>query len=324
MHRSTRSAVIFSWCLLAASCSASPGGDGTPARATEARPDPPYFGQPTPGTTPERFASGVVSTDAIELNGVFTPDGREFFFTRLVEGVDTIHHSTVADGTWSRPAPLMLFPGAAKAVAVDMSVSRDGQELFFLGEHPHEYAAEKPGFDIWVSRRAGGAWSTATVVPPPVRTPHNEIYPVVVADGSLYFTSDRPGGHGRSDVYRAERQPDGTFAEPVNLGPPVNTEHSEGDTFVAPDESYLIVTSNRPGGFGQGDLYISFRQPDGRWGELVNLGDTINSDQTDYCPMVTPDGKYLFYSRRWGATWAETTAGDVFWVDAGVLDQFRR
>jgi hypothetical protein len=63
---------------------------------------------------------------------------------------------------------------------------------------------------------------------------------------------------------------------------------------------------------------------DGRWGELVNLGDTINSDQTDYCPMVTPDGKYLFYSRRWGATWAETTAGDVFWVDAGVLDQFRR
>lgn len=324
MRRSTRSAVIFSWCLVAASCSAAPGGNGASTRATGGRPDPPYLGQSPPGTTPERFAPGVVSTDAIELNGVFTPDGREFFFTRIVDRVDTIHRSTFAGGAWSRPAPLILFPDAAKAVAVDMSVSRDGHELYFLGEHPHEHAREKPGPDIWVSRRVDGAWSTATVVPPPVSTPHSEIYPVVVGDGSLYFTSDRPGGLGRSDVYRAQRQPDGTFAEPVNLGPPINTEHSEGDTFVAPDEAYLIVASSRPGGFGQSDLHVSFRQPDGSWGELVNLGETINSDQTDYCPMVTPDGKYLFYSRRWGATWAETTAGDVLWVDARVLEQFRR
>ena len=90
--------------------------------------DPPYFGQPVPGLTPERFAPGVVSTDTIELNGVFTPDGREFFFTRLVDGVDTMHHSVFDAGKWSLPRPLLLFPGGTKAVAVDMSVSADGQE----------------------------------------------------------------------------------------------------------------------------------------------------------------------------------------------------
>jgi hypothetical protein len=166
-------------------------------------------------------------------------------------------------------------------------------------------------------------WSTATVVPPPVSSSADELYPVVVGDGSLYFTSSRPGGLGHSDLYRAQRQPDGTFAEPVNVGPPINSEFGTGDTYVSPDERYLIFSSRRPGGVGLGDLYVSFRQEDGRWGEPVNLGPDINSEQVDYCPMVTPDGRYLFFSRRWGATWEETTAGDVFWVDARVLEQFR-
>jgi hypothetical protein len=305
------------------SCSGAP--DEATAPPVEADPvTAPYLGQPTPGTTPDRFAPGVVSTDAIELNGVFTPDGREFFFTRLIDGVDTMHHSLYEDGKWSAPRPLLVYPGGTRAVAVDMTVSPDGRELYFLGQHPHEFAPEAPGYDIWVSRRVDGAWSTAQVVPPPVSSSANEIYPVVVADGSLYFISDRPGSLGRYDVYRAQRLADGGFAEPVNIGPPVNSEFGTGDTFVAPDESYLIFSSTRPGGFGQGDLYVCFRREDGSWGEPANLGPGINTDQTEYCPMVTPDGKYLFFSRRWGATWEETTAGDVYWVDAGVLDRFRQ
>lgn len=314
--------VLLSCIVASTSCSAPPNDSDSTVEM--APPQPPYFGQPTPGTTPARFAPGIVSTDAIELNGVFTPDGREFFFTRLIDGVDIMHHSVFEDGEWSTPRPLLVYPGGARAVAVDMSVSPDGQELYFLGQHPHAYAPEDPGYDLWVSRRVDGAWSTAQVVPPPVSTSAAEFYPVVVADGSLYFSSDRAGGLGGSDIYRAQRLPDGSFAEPVNLGPPVNTEFGEGDTFVAPDESYLIVASRRPGGFGQGDLYVSFRQEDGGWGEPINLGASINTDQTEFCPMVTPDGKYLFFSRRWGATWEETTAGDVYWVDARVLDQFRR
>ena len=289
------------------------------AKSATVPPEPPYFGQAVPGATPQPFAPGVVNTPAIELNGVFTPDGREFFFTRLLDGIDTMFHSVFERGAWTAPKPLHVYANQARAVAVDMSVSPDNRFLYFLGEHPHEFGGGKGDWDLFVSPRVDGRWSSARALPPPIYTPAIEAYPVVVADGSLYFSSTREGGLGKSDVYRAQRKADGTFDTPVNVGRPINTEHSEGDTFVAPDERYMVVSSRRPGGHGQSDLYVSHRQRDGRWGELVNLGPTINSDQTDFCPMVTPDGKYLFFSRRWGATWEETTAGDVFWVDARVL-----
>jgi hypothetical protein len=217
----------------------------------------------------------------------------------------------------------MVFPNGDKATAVDMAVSPDGTALYFLGEYPHEHATGKPGPDIWVSRRVNGELTTAQVVPPPVSTGSSEVYPVVVADGSLYFSSNRPGSLGGGDVYRAQRLPDGRFAEPVNVGPPISSESQDGDTFVAPDESYMILTSRRAGTLGQADLYVSFRKKDGTWTEPVNLGPTINTDTIEYCPMVTPDGKYLFFSRRIGATWEETTGGDVYWVDAKVIEQFR-
>jgi WD40-like Beta Propeller Repeat len=288
-----------------------------------ALPSPPYFGQPTPGVTPEKFAPGAVSTDAIELNGVFTPDGRELFFTRIVDGIDTIHHSVFRDGKWSDPKPLSLFPGGARAVAVDMSVSPDGRELYFLGQYRQEPAQKEPGSDIWVSRRADGGWATATLVPAPVSTSAEELYPVVVADGSLFFSSNREDGK-HLHLYRAPRQGDGSFSGPTKLGPPIaDEEFGTGDTFVAPDESYMILSSRRPPGFGNGDLFVAFRQKDGRWGTPVNLGPAINTSEHEFCPMATPDGKFLFFSRRWGATWETTTAGDLYWVDARVLDQFR-
>ena len=316
-------AALIACVVAAASCTWQPTEEAA-AASEAARRRLPYFGQPTPGTTPQRFAPGVVSTDAIELNGVFTPNGRELFFTRLIDSVDTMHRSVFEDGRWSDPRPLLVFPGRARAVAVDMSVSPDGRELYFLGQYPHEYARDNPGYDLWVSRRVDGFWSTAQVVPPPVSTAAEELYPVVVADGSLYFSSNRAGDGGRFDSYRAQRLADGKFAEPVAIGPPINSEFGTGDTFVAPDESYLIASSKRPEGLGNGDLYVSFRQGDGQWGQLANLGKGINTDQHEFCPMVTPDGKYLFFSRRWGATWEETTAGDVYWVDAKVVHQLRR
>ncbi len=147
---------------------------------TAALPSLPYFGQPVPGLTPELFAPGIVNTDAIEFNGVFSPDGREFFFGRHVAGVDTMFHSVYADGRWSDPVRLPAFPGD---VSGDMAVSPDGRELYFLGQHPNEYAPENPTWDTWVSHRVGGEWTLARVVPPPVSTEAMEVYPVVVGDG---------------------------------------------------------------------------------------------------------------------------------------------
>jgi hypothetical protein len=220
---------------------------------------------------------------------------------------------------------LPIFPGGTPGVAVDMAYAPDGRELYFLGRFKPGVAPTEAPLDIWVTRYRDGRWTTAEVVPAPISTDASESYPTVAADGSLYFSSNRPGGHGGSDIYRAPRRADGSFDAPVNLGSPPNSSEGEGDTFVSPDQSYLIFSANRAGGFGRSDLHVSFRAADGRWGPAINLGSAINTADTDFCPMVTPDGKYLFFSRTYGGgSWATTTDADVFWVDIAVVDRLRR
>jgi len=282
---------------------------------------------------PALFAPGVVSTpEAVELNGVFSPDYSEFFFTHTVlragggEGVSRMHRSVLgADGVWSTPEHVQVWPGDATSLAVDMAYSSDGNRLYFLGRHPHARSPESPSLDIWVSQRTeDGGWSLAAPVPPPVWTEHSESYPALTPDGALQFYSDRPGGNGGADLWRAARRENDSFDDPINMGPPVNTRYRESDSCVAPDGSYIVFTSNRPGRPGHGDLYVSFHDAaTGEWSEPTLLGHGVNTMDTDYCPMVTPDGKFLFFSQRISEPkdggWDGVVGGDVYWIDARVI-----
>lgn len=279
--------------------------------------------QPAPSAAPALFAPGLVSTsESVELNGALAPDGREFFFARRIDGVAQLHRSRLVDGKWTTPELLFPYAGGARALAVDMSYSPDGRRLYFLGTDPDRAGPGAP-LDLWYIERDGDGWSNATRLPEPLSTAADEIYPCTVADGSLYFTSNRPGGLGKSDVWRAQYLGDGRFAAPVNVGARINSEHSEGDTWVDPDERVLVFSSSRPGGYGQGDLYASFRAEDGEWSKPVNLGPTINTAEVEYCPMGTWDGRWFFYSRR-DAPWDSVRTGDVYWIDASVLQRYRR
>jgi hypothetical protein len=292
----------------------------SPIAHAAAPPELPYLGQPVPGLTPERFAPGLVCTPAVELNGVFSPDGREFYFTRLIDGIDTMHQITFANGKWGAPRELLMFPNRVRAESADMFISADNRELYFLAAFPRPAAGQKPNYDLWVSRRIKGEWGMAELVGPPISTAANELYPVLGADGSLYFNSDRDG---KECIYRALRRPDGGFAPPQKVELAIKGDKGAGDMCLAPDGSYLIMTPNLPGGRGRGDLHVSFRQPDGKWGELINLGDGVNTAAHEWCPMVTPDGKYLFFSRWFGTKWGDGGDGEVYWVDIRILDQFR-
>ncbi len=143
-----------------------------------------------------------------------------------------------------------------------------------------------------------------------------DYYPTLTREGTLYFSSNRPGGFGENDVYRARRL-NGQWTAPENLGRPVSSEFREFDPFIAPDESYVIFASTRPGGLGGADLYVSFRERNGAWGEPKNMGPGVNSPASDYTPMLSPDGKYLFF------TSGREGQDDIFWVDAGVIAALR-
>jgi Tol biopolymer transport system component len=131
--------------------------------------------------------------------------------------------------------------------------------------------------------------------------------------------SRRDEGAGRTDVWRSPNL-DGVYGEAENLGDPVNTEVSDFDPFVAPDESYLIVCQEFEGGFGKSDLYVYFQREDRSWTAGINLGEAVNSPDFEARPYVTPDGQFLFFTSN--REESEGGAG-IYWVDAKVIDQLR-
>jgi Tol biopolymer transport system component len=272
----------------------------------------PYLDQKPPGAIPEIFAPGIISTKAPELNSVFSSDGNAFYFSRSVNGVFQIMVSWYLDGRWTKPEMVSFSKRTPDLEALDVMPSPAGNYLYFISNRPTASFKAK-SVNIWRSQWSGAEWSEPQVLPRPINTDFDECYPVFVADGSMYFGSSRMGTYGQRDIYYAQSA-DGTFGEPMNLGFAVNSIHNENDPFVAPDERYLIVPSHkRPDSRGETDLYISFRKSDGDWSNAVNMGGAINSEQSEYCPIVTPDGKYLFFTRD----------GDIFWVDAKVIEEFK-
>ena len=122
----------------------------------------------------------------------------------------------------------------------------------------------------------------------------------------------------------------------MRLGESINTANSEFNAFIVPDESFLLFSSyGREDDLGGGDIYISHKLDDGSWSQAQNMGYSINSDKLDYCPFVTYDGKYLFftseridrglqsnYHRNLNkvlqlADGIENGLGNIYWVEFG-------
>lgn len=270
-----------------------------------------YFGQKPPGTTPEIFAPGIVSTNKSEFNAAFSPDGNDFFFSiNEPSGRETMIYMRQVNDQWTTP---QSAPFVSKQSDCDPFFSQDGSRLYFISTRPKKDKPDSKDWDIWYVERTDSGWSVPNNVGPPVNSDNDEYYVSLTREGTIYFASDRAGGFGSFDIFRSEFV-EGQYLKPENLGASVNTKYLEHDPFIAPDESYIIFTSvDRPNGFGAGDLYISFSRQDGSWTEAKNLGKAFNTSGYDFCPMVSPDEKYFFF----------TKGGDVFWVSIEAIMQLK-
>ncbi len=151
--------------------------------------------------------------------------------------------------------------------------------------------------DFFVSRRGPDGWLPAVNLGPPVNTPLNEGAQQLAPDGrTLYYTiCHASDGFGSCDLYVSRLGPEG-WSEPANLGPNVNTAGWESQPCPSADGSALYFTSNRPGGFGARDLWVTRRAPDGGWSVPENLGDSINTPGAEQAPFLHPDGATLYFT----------------------------
>ncbi len=281
----------------------------------------PYLGQKPPGIIPEIFAPGIISTDKTEYTPAFTPEQDECLYTVFLPSQrHVIMRCRKIDGIWQAPEPA---PFCGSTNDADLTLSPDGSKALFWSDRPLAAGEAKDDADLWISIKKNGEWKPAQWLAGAINNQDWQIAPTETAAGTLYFASyryyckDYIENLGQMDLYRSIPV-NGAYGAPENLGKPVNTAHHEKEPFVAPDEGYLIFTSDRPGGFGDCDLYISFKKENGSWSQPLNMGEAINSAKWEGVPIVSPDGKYLFFSSD------RSGDSDVYWLDASIIKKLMK
>jgi hypothetical protein len=167
---------------------------------------------------------------------------------------------------------------------------------------------------LFVTERHHGTWSEPTKLKRPINSDYAELFFDQSKNGTIYFTSNRPEGIGKWDIYFVISN-NGKYDKLENIGSPINKLYA-WDPCIAPDESYLIFGAGRADGYGQSDLYISFKK-NGEWTEPKNLGNKINTKANEFGPFLSPDNKYLFFCRH------DDTKGDIYWVDLNIINDYR-
>jgi len=151
--------------------------------------------------------------------------------------------------------------------------------------------------DIYYSEKEGDKWSFPKNMGEPINTTAKETQPSLSADGtSIYFASDRPGGKGGLDIWISNRNDNGTWQIPVNLGDSVNTPEDEMSPFIHPDNVTLYFSSNGHIGMGGFDIFVARRNDKGGWDNVKNLGYPINTNGDEIGLIVNASGTTAYYA----------------------------
>jgi WD40-like Beta Propeller Repeat len=290
-----------------------------------------YLGQTPPTDVPMRFAPDIVSTDHHEHSRiVFSPDGLEMYWAVIpvdpapgpeasspfLSDQQNIWSTRKSPAGWSKARILPALEGGR---ASSPAISASGNTLYFKSPDPQADPDERPRPSLlYGATREHSEWETPAVVSDilPNRKGMVSASFCFADNGNLYFDLGGPDETGawQWKMYVSEFR-GGKYEEPQLLPNGINDGEIDWCPWIAPDESYIVWSSQREGDLGNGDLYVSFHQPGGSWSEPTNLGDKINTPSQERFPSVSPDGQFLFFARHVD----NETYNDIYWVDAGII-----
>jgi WD40 repeat protein len=238
--------------------------------------------------TPLRsWAPAGISSPQFESHAAFDPRTGDLYFVRSSPEFTgwRILVSRCSVGGWSTPqAP----PFAGDGVEADPYFTPDGRSLYFISTRSVD-GVKRKDLDIWrVDRDEAGSWGAPARLPAPVNSPGAEWFPRPGVDGWLYFGSDRPGGFGRTDLWRARRDPAGRWTV-ENLGAAVNTPGDEYEPLPASDGLRMVVMAD-------GGLYETRKTATG-WARKTKLAPEVNRNGTEIGALFSPSGRSLLFAR---------------------------
>jgi hypothetical protein len=275
----------------------------------------PYLGQTPPGMVAEVFAPGIITTEAIEASLTFSHDQRYLVFRRGFREDTEVFVSEQQAGVWGKPVQAPFF--VKEYGFGDFTFSPNEPVLYFTSRRPLEPdQAPANSANLWKVEYSSDKWLTPTLISDVLVTPLHESYPSVSNDKTLFFFR-RFDDENRNYEMMYSKFINGGYSAPVRMGSEINTQWEEWDPSIAPDGSFLIFCSKQPSGYGQDDLFVSFRTEGDGWSQAVNLGKGVNSEGSENRPFITSDMKYLFFNRGDG------DGRDVYWVDLDAVRQLQ-
>ncbi|WP_068547716.1 TolB family protein [Thalassotalea crassostreae] len=264
-----------------------------------------YFGQQEPGLTAEIFAKDIVSINGRYEYGIsFSPALNEMYFSVQQEGeTANIYFSKLKANKW-QPIQKANFTKGRKAGEMEPFLSLDGKELYFTAYNP-DFTDTK----IWVAQRVNNGWGEARKLDSPIN--EEEVFNAVLAkNGDLFYTDIF-----KSKTYFAAFK-NGKYPQVEEVGIEFGVHG-----FISPSQDYLLVDARNQEDKNRKDkdIYVYFKNQDGTWSKPINLGEAVNSKFGETVPSVTPDGKYLFFSRYN----EEGGLSNLYWVSTQVIEDLR-
>ncbi len=228
---------------------------------------------------------------------VLTADQSTLIYSRRVgprvNDDEDIVISNNIDGKWSEPVSIApnINTGFNEGAC---SVSGDGKILVFASCNREDGLGQ---CDLYISYNQGGIWTDPVNMGRNVNSPAWDSEPSISADGkTVYFSSRRPGGLGKEDLWVTRRDENGEWRPAVNLGAPVNTKGREVSPFIHADGKTLYFSSDELVGLGGFDIFFTEKDPNGTFSEPKNLGYPINTPANDASVFITADNSKGFYS----------------------------
>lgn len=272
-----------------------------------------YFGQPRPTNEARLFMPELIPENKYIHQCVFSPNGEEFYYTISDTNYSrfTIMTMKLSDGVWTDP-DTASFSGEYSDHAA--SFSPDGKTLIFSSTRPFPEKRVEGIWHLWKVRKLSDGWSEPEHVEIPQIKTFQQSHASISTQGNLYFHVNPDNQYKEMDIYRSSFG-NGEWGDPIKLGPEINSDQIEICPFIDPNEAYIIFTSyNQPDGYGGGDLYISFKTEEGTWSPAKNLGSTVNSEFEESNPVVSSDGKYLFFASRRPTQGVVPTNMAMYWI----------
>jgi dipeptidyl aminopeptidase/acylaminoacyl peptidase len=232
-----------------------------------------------------------INSPSDDYNGVISGDGRMMVWANSKTFYEAVYMSIRQNSKWG--VPVLITPQiVSDGDLLPTGLSFDGTTLLLVKTERRNKT------DIWVSTFNGNVWSPAKPIEGEINTGGREDHASFSPDGRvIYFSSDRRGGEGGLDLWYSERQRDGTWGRPVNMGEGINTDKDETSVFLAPSGERLIFASKGHFNMGGYDIFRCELEENGTWSQPTNIGYPLNTtgDNTFYVPVN--NGLQALYTR---------------------------